>query len=270
MKSFKKIATNIALLFIALGLANCSSSPKVNNSSEKVELIAQSVKGSTNLTNYQTESDVVVSDKGKVTRKYVDTANFDIERKTINVNEKGDIQFRITTSNKTGNVELKDLAYPEPGQELYEMIDKFGKHLVVKDMPIGSIYYISRVALPKEQVKVGDVWTYKVRWISEDTGWPFDLTIISKLKSWTDCDGLACAVITFDGEVQLPEDFPLKARLKSTIKGEYQYSPVSYEILWGMSESDEEFNIDTIEKNIKVKSKSCSYKIGYVKTCAKF
>jgi hypothetical protein len=272
MKSSKRIATkyfskSTTLLILVTSLLSCQSGPKSSSTGLQVELNAQSVKGSVTTSTYQTKSDVVVYDKDKVSKKYTDSVKFDIDRTTINVNDKGDLQFRITTSNKTGNVELKDLAYPEPDQELYEMIDQYGKPLVVKDMPIGSIYYISRVALPKGPVKKNDTWLYKARWISEDTGWPFEISISSKLKSWTECDGLACAIITFEGEVSLPEDFPLKSTLTSKIKGEFHYAPISYEVLWGESKSEEEFIITPILKKIKVKSRSCSFKRGYSKNC---
>lgn len=268
MKSFKRTVTNLfvtgssaALIFTSLSCQTQSAKAPTT----PLELYAQSVKGSVSLSQYMSQSDVVVTDKGKVTKKYTDKVSFKIDRRTINVSEKGDIQFRIVTSDKIGNIDLKDLAYPEPGQELFEMIDKTGKPLVVKDMPIGSLHYVARVALPKDPVKVNDTWNYRTRWISEDTGWPFEISLTSKLKSWSDCDGLACAVVEFSGEVLLPEDFPLKATLESKIKGVYHYSPVSFEILWGESESEEEFYIQPIEKKIKVKSKSCSVKEGYTK-----
>lgn len=225
------------------------------------------MKGSVFMSNYKTESNVVVLDKGKVDKKYKNSVEFKIDRRTINVNENGDIQFRIVTTDKVGNIELKDLAYPEPGQELYEMIDKYGKQLVVKDMPIGSIYYVSRIALPKTAVKVNDTWSYKTRWISEATGWPFEIQLNSKLKEWADCDGLMCALITFEGSVILPDDFPLKATLSSKLKGEFYYSPVSHEVLWGETFGEEDFFIEPINKRIKVKSKSCSAKEDYIKKC---
>lgn len=266
MKSFKKTATNFLILFCSYVTLSCQSHPKTQDQSP-LEILAQSVKGSISLSTYTTHSDVVVYDKKKVSKKYTNSVEFKIDRRTINVNENGDIQFRTVTTDKKGNIELKDLAYPEPGQELYEMIDKHGKQLVVKDMPIGSIYYVSRVALPKNPVKVGDTWLYNARWISEATGWPFEITLNSKLKAWSDCDGLMCAIITFEGAVSLPEDFPLKATLSSKIKGEYYYSPVSHEVLWGESVSDEEFFIEPIDKKIKVKSRSCSYRDDYIKKC---
>ncbi len=269
MKSFKKTATNLILFStIAISAISCQSSgSKSSGISNAVDLNAQSVKGTESSSFYTTMSKIVISDKGKVTKKYTSQVKFEIDRTTINVNDKGDIQFRTVTKNKSGDIDLKDMAYPEPGQELFEMIDKFGKPLVVKDIPIGSIFYIPRVTLPKNAVHVGDSWSFKGRWVALDTGLPFELRIDSKLKAWSDCDGLACAIITFTGEVLLPEDFPLKSTLKSKIKGTFHYSPVSYEVLWGESFSEEEFYIEPIQKLIKVDSKSCSCKIGYVKKC---
>lgn len=248
-------------------ILSCQTKSIKTSTTELYELNAQSVKGSVTLSKYKTQSKVEVLDKGKLAKKYTDTVEFNIDRRTINVSDKGDIQFRIETTNKIGNIELKDLAYPEPGQELFEMIDKNGKTLVVKDMPIGSLYYVSRVALPKQPVKIGETWNYRTRWISEATGWPFEISLDSKLKAWSDCEGLVCAIIEFNGEVILPEDFPLKATLTSKINGLYYYSPVSYEILWGFSESNEVFYIEPIDKKIIVKSKSCSVKDGYKKKC---
>lgn len=283
MKSFKKIvtkniytkneiikgATNLIFVALVFPLFGCQSSGGKDNVDIKkpLDLSAQSVSGSESNSYYETKSNVVVSDQGKVTKKYVSQAKFEIDRTTLHVNEKGDIQFRTVTKNKTGDLTLKDLAYLEPGEELLEMIDKYGKPLVVKDIPLGSIFYIPRVTLPKNPVNVGDTWIYKGRWISIDTGLPFELTVNSKLKSWSDCDGLLCAIITFTGEVSLPADFPLKSTLKSEIKGVFHYSPVSYEVLWGESFSEEEFYIEPIQKLIKVDSRSCSYKIGYNKKC---
>lgn len=265
MKSFKKIATSFYLIiFSTIYLTACQSSPLTPVDVKKpLELHAQSVKGATSNSFYKTESQVVVLDKKKVSRKYKEFAEFNIKRKTLHVNEKGQVQYLTTTSDKKGNMTLTDLAFPEPGNVLYEMIDKFGQPVVVKDYPIGSVFYLPKVALPKTKVKPGDEWSYKGRWISQDTGWPFELNLISKLKEWSSCEGTLCAIVTFTGFVKLPEDFPLESQLTSEIKGQYYYTPFSNEILWGVSESNEVFKIDKIQKVIRVKSQSCSHKLNY-------
>lgn len=263
-----KIGLSLSVASICLLALSCQSSgPKNINQKKPVELFAQSVKGAESEYFYKSESNVTIQEKSKVTKKYVDSVEFEYDRKTINVNDKGEIQFQISTKNKKGNIELQDLAFLEPGLSLLEMIDKYGKPLVVKDIPMGSIFYIPRITLPKTAVKVGESWTYRGRWISFETGFPFELQLVSTLKAWSDCDGLLCAVITFSGEVILPEDFPLKATLKSKIKGEFYYSHVSYEVLWGVSESVEEFYIEPIDKLIAVKSSSCSHKKDFYKKC---
>lgn len=266
---FRRIFIGSPLLILSFTGCQISSLKKVSIS-DPLDLPAQSVKSSVSDYEYVTKSRFWVSLGEKRPKEYIKNARFNIRRRTLHVSPQGDMQFRITTFNKEGNMDLKDLALPEPGEELYEMVDQFGRPMVVKDYPVGSIFYIPRVALPKVKVKVGDEWTYKGRWISQNTGWPFEMNLKSKLKSWSDCRGVLCAVVTFTGEVSLPEDFPVHGSLKSKIKGEYHYTPFSFDVLWGESISSEMFELknNKVSKIIKLKSKSCSRKVDYFKKCS--
>lgn len=232
-------------------------------------LQASTVQNSNSEFRYTTKSDVKVYDKGKKTREYTDFAEFNIQRHTLHVSENGEMQFRVNTSDKKGNMSLNDMAFPEPNETLLEVIDSYGKPLVVKDHPMGSVFYLPRISLPQNSVKEGDRWSYRGRWISKDTGWPFEIEINSKLLAWADCEGTLCAVIEFTAGIILPDDFPLRSTIKSKIKGRLHYAPHSFDVLWGESQSDEMFEIGELQKQIVVKSKSCSYKIGYSKVCPK-
>ena len=257
-------------LGISFFLLHCQSSHiKKLNVLDSMDLPAQSIKSSISNYEYTTQSRFRISTNGKMTKKYTKKAQFNIQRRTLQVSPKGEMQFRITTSDKKGNMDLKDLALPEPGEELYEMVNKFGQPLVVKDYPVGSIFYIPRISLPKTKIKVGDEWIYKGRWISKNTGWPFEMSLKSKLKSWSDCNGVLCAIVTFTGAVSLPKDFPIRGFLKSEIEGEYHYTPFSFDVLWGKSSSVEVFELksEKLAKKIKLKSKSCSRKLDYFKQC---
>ncbi len=250
-------------------ILSCQSSVKSMDIEGPLLLQASSLQNSNSEYFYTTKSDVVVMDLGKKTRSYVDFAEFRIQRHTLHLGENGEMQFRVNTSHKKGNMSLNDMGYPEPNETLLEVIDSYGKPVVVKDYPIGSVFYLPRVSLPENPVNEGDKWSYRGRWISRDTGWPFEIEINSKLTSWADCQGTLCAVIDFTARVILPEDFPLRSTIKSNIKGRLHYSPHSFDVLWGESESDEMFEIAELKKQIIVKTKSCSYKIGYNKNCPK-
>lgn len=250
-------------------LVACQSTVKGVDMDGPLPLQASSLQNSNSEYFYSTKSDVVIMDQGKKTREYVDFAEFNIQRHTLHLSENGEMQFRVNTSNKKGNMSLKDMGFPEPNETLLEVIDSYGKPVVVKDYPMGSVFYLPRISLPENPVSAGDKWSYRGRWISMDTGWPFEIEINSRLVSWSDCMGTLCAVIDFDARVILPEDFPLRSTIKSKIKGRLHYSPHSFDVLWGESESDEMFEIEELKKQIIVKSKSCSYKLGYTKTCSK-
>lgn len=237
---------------------------------EPLLLQANSTKYSNSEFHYMTKSAVKVLDKGQTTRAYSEFADFKIQRHTLHVSENGEMQFRVTTSDKKGNMSLNDMSFPEPNETLLEVIDQFGTPVVVKDHPMGSVFYLPRVSLPRNKVKEGDTWSYRGRWISKETGWPFEIEINSKLLAWADCEGTLCAVIEFNAGIILPEDFPLRSEIKSRIKGRMHYSPHSFEVLWGESHSEEVFSISELEKEIRVTSSSCSYKIGYSKSCPKF
>lgn len=265
-----------ALVFLAfIFFSGCSSiSLKKMQISEPKELEISIISGSLNVESYKTVSRIKVHaiDKNKnkkLTEKKLEISSFNLNRQAISVIEDGQAQFKYWVTGLQGDVDLTNMGLPPEGKSLLEVVDKKAKVVAVQGFPESTIFYLPKIALPKNAVKPGDEWSYTGSWRSLKTGWPFQVDLDLKLISWVSCGGLRCAHIKYSGKISLPEDNPLKkAKLESSINGVFVYAPVGHQFMWSYSESVETFISSS--KEVSVKSCTASYQMSPDKEAAVF
>ncbi len=257
---------NTFLLFLVF-LCSCTSLdlPKIEvDEAKKIELSI--IPGSVNVERYKTVSRVKVhaldAQKRKtLTEKKIEISNFNLNREALTVDPNGDVQFKYFVTDLQGDVDLTNMGLPPEGRVLVEIVDKFAKVRAVQGFPVGTIFYLPKIALPSQKVKPGDQWVYQGEWRSLKTGWPFQVTLNLSLKNFVQCGGLRCAHITYDGQISLPDTSPLKKSvLKSKVEGEFVYSPIGHQFLWSYAKSVETF--ESLTKLVSVKSCTASYQVS--------
>lgn len=250
--------------FFASFFTSCSSISLKKIKVEGAKNIELSIiSGSLNVERYKTVSRIKVfaidkNNKKKLTENKLELSTFDLNREAFAVSPDGKAQFKYWVTNLQGDVDLTNMGLPPEGKTLLEAIDKKAKVLAVQGFPESTIFYLPKISLPNKEVKPGDVWTYTGQWRSLKTGWPFQVDLDLKLESWVSCGGLMCAHITYAGRISLPKGNPLKkARLNSTVKGEFVYAPVGHQFIWSYADSVESFISSS--KEVSVKSCTASY-----------
>jgi hypothetical protein len=267
----------ICFIFLLFGSCSGLGLKSVDQSKpQKIELSL--IAGNLNVDRYKTSSRISVHTKTssgdkKLTEKKFETSSFNLNRQTIDVDESGQATFKYWVTEVEGDVDLTNMGLPPQGKTLVEAVDKKARVLAVKDFPEQTIFYLPKIALPEKAVSPGDEWEYLGRWRSLKTGWPFEVKLNLKLKTWLMCGGLKCAHITYTGAVSLPEDSPLKQSvLDSEVVGEFVYAPVGHQFIWTYSKSEETFKSPS--KVVSVDSCTASHQTspdkGLTKIAARF
>lgn len=262
-------------VFLLALLAGCSSIPlKKAPHKDKDSLKMSLISGNLNVEGYKTKSEIKVyinktESKKVLVEDKMEKSDFRLNRKVLNVDAKGRAQIKYWVTNLNGEVDLPSMGFPPTGKALFELVDDRANVLIAKDVPEESIFYMPKISIPESEVAVGEEWSFKKRWRSLKTGWPFELNLVSKLKSWYDCGGARCAHIEYKGYVKIPKDSPVsEGVLISSLSGEFLYSPVGHQFIWSSSESQEDFISG--KKEVRVRSCTTSYQISPDKESSTF
>lgn len=172
--------------------------------------------------------------------------------------EKSRIDFKVTTSDKVGEGNLNEFAFPEIGKTLQISLNPYGDVLFVKDYPTHSVFYVPPLSLPKDRVKVGDTWALRANWKTAAEGIPLKLDMITIFKKQLACGGHTCAVLEVSGDVTI-EGLSEEAKLESDVKGLLLFDVDEGNVLWSHVQSDQ--NLQTAEHRTELKNCLTSYLI---------
>ncbi|MEQ1877760.1 MAG: hypothetical protein ABL958_14040 [Bdellovibrionia bacterium] len=180
---------------------------------------------------------------------------FAVQTTTREVFPTGDVGYLIETVSRVGDIKLHDLAFPEPGEKLEQILTRNARVVKAGEYSPDSIFYLPPIPLPVEPVKVGDTWTMRHQWASDSTGVPLELDMVAILKGIYVCgENDQCADIEISGQVSLPQRIP-KLTLDSEITGHLIFAVQHGSIVWS--------EIRTTEKVAAEKGRS------YVVSCMK-
>ncbi|HEX4922806.1 MAG TPA: hypothetical protein VFV50_01930, partial [Bdellovibrionales bacterium] len=87
--------------------------------------------------------------------------DFTVQTTTKEVFPGGEVNYIIETKRREGDVPLHDLAFPEPGEKLEQILTRNARVLKAGEYSPDSIFYLPPIPLPVEPVKVGETWALK-------------------------------------------------------------------------------------------------------------
>lgn len=177
-----------------------------------------------------------------------ENVEFAVQTTTKEVFPGGEVSYMIETLSRKGEVPLHDLAFPEPGEKLEQILTRNARVLKAGEYPPESIFFLPPIPLPVIPVKVGDTWTLKHQWASDSSGVPLELDMVAILKGIYSCgENDQCADIEISGQVALPQKIP-NLYLDSEITGHLIFAVQYGSIVWS--------EIRTVEKVTAEKGKS--------------
>ena len=157
---------------------------------------------------------------------------FTVQTTTKEVYPSGDVSYLIQTIQREGSIPLHDLAFPEPGEKLEQILTRNARVLKAGEYPPESIFFLPPIPLPTEPVKVGDTWTLRHQWASESTDVPLELDMVAILKGVYPCGtDDKCADIEISGQVSLPARLK-QVTLDSEIVGHLIFAVEHGSIVW--------------------------------------
>ena len=205
------------------------------------------------LTDYRSRTITKTFTDGQISRKQSAGVDFTVETKVTHVDPVNKIgTYQLTTIEKEGSTDLSDFAMPELGETFEYVISSEGQVLRAGNMPIGTLYYVPPISLPKEEVRVGDSWPLTADWVSLKSNIPLRMELVSILKNFRSCGEVGtCAEIEVSGDVVISgmqshvltsrtknEQDP-KLRFRSEIHGRLLLSLKKGSVLYSIMRSNE-------------------------------
>ncbi len=115
----------------------------------------------------------------KIKETKYENVEFEILSTVKKINPDGSVILAKKVLSKKGTMSLRDLGFPEKGEELLFTLDPRGTVLDVSGEEPGSIFYLPFFIFPKKEVERGETWEEEFQWNA--TNQPF--TILTKLQS---------------------------------------------------------------------------------------
>ncbi|MCB0349814.1 MAG: hypothetical protein KDD38_01445 [Bdellovibrionales bacterium] len=275
MKKLKISKLILVLLPLAL-VAGCVTSKKMKNiavlpDQGPVEIVLRPTVGQGDRTEYRSRTLTETFSNGEITRKISEGVDFIVDTKVTHVDSANGVgTYDLTTVSKEGNIDLSDFAMPELNETLQYVLTKDGRVVRAGDMPVGTIYYVPPVSLPKGEVSVGDSWSMKAEWISVKSGIPLRMEVVSILKNIRDCGAAGrCAEIELSGDVTIvgasknvlssngKNDKDLLMRFRSDIQGQILLSLNKGSVLHSIIRSEE--SLFGVKDTVRIKSCMLTY-----------
>ena len=242
----------LIVIFISLNLlANCQSNrfrtlPKVDVT-KPVKLALVPEIGREERTQFHSRAVNRIYKDGRLLKKVEDVLDFQIESEVLEVDPMADrIEYRVRSRNKKGDGDLREFAFPEPGEKLKIVMNSRTEVMEAGKYPKDSIFYVPTLPLPKYKVEKGDSWKMNAEWVTNTQKFPLKMEVVGILKEYRKCENSHCAIIEISGEVELNGVKDPQLKLDSEIKGYMVFSLARGSVIWSHVRSDQTFYIGNI------------------------
>ena len=135
------------------------------------------------------------------------------------------------TLKKKGDLSLRELGFPEEGEEIKFKLGAQGQVLFVQDEEPGSIFYLPFFILPQTPVGVGEAWNSDFQWNMLHHPYTMLTKVESKLVSQTTYKNTECFRIDFN---TVSEALPKNPNMdfQNSSKGYYLWEPKTSRVLY--------------------------------------
>lgn len=205
-----------------------------------------------------TSSSVTKTFEGaQIVNERTESVDFLVQNKTTQVLPNGNLHVRVETLSKDGQVDLRDMAFPEPNEILDVVYSATAKVLKAGRYGSESIFFIPPMSLPDGPVKVGETWALSHRWKSQKNGVELKLELTSILKNLYPCvSGTSgfrdkCAEVEISGDVAVPAAKQSGFELSSKNSGRLLIALGTGAFIWGDIRTEENFQSGGIRMEVR-------------------
>jgi hypothetical protein len=202
------------------------------------------------------ESTTATYAKEEVRHERVETVDFTVETKVIDVNKKKEILTEVRILKKEGSINLHDLAFPEEGEILDMKLSPSGKVLKAGDYSKKSIFFLDPIPLPAKAVKKNQVWKSKQTWMPAGSQIPMDAKLEAKWVDSVRCGNESCVVVDITGMISMPKAIEKKTGFDHKITGRYLFAPESGRLVWSEFVSKEILSAGVARAEVTSKMRS--------------
>jgi hypothetical protein len=182
--------------------------------------------------------------------------DFLVQNKITDVLPNGNMNVRVETLSKDGQVDLRDMAFPEPNEILDMVYSINAKVLKAGRYGSESIFFVPPMSLPNGPVSIGETWTLSHKWKSQKNGVELKLELTSILKNIFLCTGSPnftdrCAEIEISGDVTVPAAKQSGFELSSRNTGRLLVAISTGAFIWGDIRTEETFQSGGIRMEVR-------------------
>ncbi len=188
-------------------------------------------------------------DRGRLRDREESSAEFEV-RTEIRGRPGGVVEQLAQTTRKTGNIDLRSLAFPEEGEKLDLRLTRQGRVLRAGTYLPDSVFFVPPISLPDGPVSAGDTWELVAQWRSFEDGTPFQLEIVSILKGFVACGDDQCADIELSGEVKIPFEMRRAVGFDSEWRGRALFAREAGSLVWSRIDSLETLRAEGVERRV--------------------
>lgn len=251
------------ILFSVVGLGNCilclfgcATAPSLK--SAKVDyaqdLTMAMASGKIVMQEYHSESVVRNYDADQVVKDKIEVIDFTVKNDFKPSNgQSPEIVAEVTTTRKVGDGEMHDLAFPNLGETIPFVFSPQGNVKKAGAFDASSLFYVPPISLPDDPVKVGDTWTMNHKWLSSKAQLPMEISVVTILKDFLQCEGALCAELEVSGHVTIMGLKQGEVKFNSEIRGTILFGMDIGQPVWLDLASEESFS----SKDRRVQISSC-------------
>ncbi|MCM2282208.1 MAG: hypothetical protein NDI61_10215, partial [Bdellovibrionaceae bacterium] len=265
-----RVSTRFVLRFVAISVVSftvlgCASSPDGDVSNRDVPGVVESLPAVTvedavelqlGAGGSRTETLKHVSrtvsksyERGRLRDQQENSVEFETQS-DIHPRSDGVVEQSVRTLEKKGNIDLRLLAFPEPGETLDLRLTKDGRVLRAGRYSKESVFFVPPISLPSEPVRVGDTWVLVAEWTGFEENTPFQLEMVSVLKGFVACGQDQCADVELSGEVKLPFEIRQLVGFDSEWRGRLLFSRQSGSLVWSRLDSVETMRAEGVFRRV--------------------
>src|SRR3989338_1243293 len=172
----------------------------------------------------------VFDQNNKLKSKTNEKVEFQVLSRVAAVSNEGVVILKKVLSKK-GDLSLRELGFPEEGEEMKFKLGVQGQVLFVDDEDRGSIFYLPFFTLPSKPVGIGEAWNTELQWNMLHHPYTMLTKIESKLASQTNYKNTQCFRIEFNTVSEaLPKNPDMNFQNSST--GYYLWEPKTSRVLY--------------------------------------
>ncbi len=227
----------IFLLLVSCTTLDRNRSAPIVVDADSVKMLFDIPRKRVEFVDYNYKSHTKVYDGSILRKEEKDNADFKIRYELKKSKDK--MTYLMKTIDKVGDVNLKDMAFPELNKTIKLVVNSSGLVLDAKKLDDKAhvyskddLIYMPILSLPDKKIGVGDSWNISYTW-SGTKGLSYITDLRSEAVAFYECElDELCVEIKLDGNVTIPEGEILGIVLKSELSGRILLNTRLGTVLW--------------------------------------